>query len=43
MTHLDEEHDRLEHKRNRLYQEDIIAELEIILVADQSTGEFVRR
>ena len=43
VMHLDEECERLAHKRNRLYQEDIIAELEIILVADQSTGEFVRR
>ncbi len=38
VTHLDEERERLAHKRNRLYQEDIIAELEIILVADQSSG-----
>lgn len=43
VTHLDEERERLAHKRNRLYQEDIIAELEIIMLADQSSGEFVRR
>ena len=43
VTHLDEERERLAHKRNRLHQDDIIAELEIIMLANQSSGEFMRR
>lgn len=38
VNHLDEEHERLLHRRNRFYQEDIIAELEIIMLADPSMG-----
>lgn len=37
VNHLGEQHERLLHRRNRLYQEDITAELEIIMLADQST------
>ena len=35
VSHLDEQHERLLHRRNRLYQEDITAELAIIMLADQ--------